>query len=117
MANVPKWPLNLPYTFLSLITDRTPPEITFFNIPPDISNKTSLVIEFGCNENCTTHCTLHQIGTHPVFTPCGVGQAWKMIYFSTGTLHTDIRYVFGIKATDSAANQGDVRTVEWRTGL
>lgn len=103
--------------FLSLITDRTPPDITFFNIPPDVSNKTSLIIEFGCNENCTTQCTLHQNGTQPLFKPCGGSQVWKRIHFSTGTLNTDIRYVFEVKAADSVANQGHIRTVEWQTGL
>ena len=90
--------------------------MSIISTPDLISNETSFVFQFRCNEDCFTECRLYQKGTQQgSFSPCDSRSRYTK-RFSTGSLTTDAVYVFEVVATDIVDNQGVVKSFEWQTG-
>ena len=102
--------------FIKLFIDRTAPKVSFYGTPEVISNQTTYTFKFGCNEECSTQCRLYKKGSQASFSSCAGGFSRYTKRHDTGTLTSDVTYVFEVKPTDIVGNEGEVQTFEWQTG-
>ena len=101
---------------MTLFTDRTAPAVNFYDTPEVVSNQTSYTFTFGCNEECSTQCRLHEKGTQASFSSCAGGISRYTKRYNTGSLTSDVMYVFEVKPMDVVGNEGEILTFEWQTG-
>ncbi|XP_068209798.1 uncharacterized protein [Palaemon carinicauda] len=103
---------NTSHTFY---VDLTSPNVTFERVPTTVSNETSSVFVFSCNEfdnDCIFYCDFHNNLTQITnFSLCDGNS------FSTPPLENEGEYELSVYAIDSVGNVGESSTYCWEVDL